>query len=138
VVGLGFGLNIAKSVGLEEQGSVPLRSPHNSHLDIYARMGAIGLALWIAFWGLWCAALLKARSRFRSVGRRLETGLAEVAIVGAVAILINAYFDPTLESPQVAVWLWTIVGIGIGLVALARRATAPAAPTAGAELVRYR
>jgi hypothetical protein len=137
MVGLGFGLNIAKSVGLEDQGSVPLRSPHNSHLDVYARMGAIGISLWVAFWGLWSAALLKARSKFRAVGRRFETGLAEVAIVGAVAILINAYFDPTLESPQVAVWLWTIVGIGLGLAALARRATPPPATT-GAELVRYR
>jgi hypothetical protein len=138
MIGLGFGLNIAKSVGLEDQGSVPLRSPHNSHLDVYARMGAIGITLWIAFWALWCAGLLKARSKFRSVGRRFEMGLAEVAIVGAVAILINAYFDPTLESPQVAIWLWTIVGVGIGLVALARRVTPPPPATTGAELVRYR
>ena len=48
-------------------------------------------------------------------------------------ILINSYFDPTLESPQVAIWLWTLVGIGLGLAAIARRAAAPRA--AGTALV---
>jgi hypothetical protein len=138
VAGLGFGVNIAKLVGLQGGGPVKLRSPHNSHLDIYARMGAVGIAIWIALWGLWCAAILKARSKFRALGRRLETGLAEVCLVAVVMILINSYFDPTLESPQVAIWLWTIVGVGIGLVALARRVTPPPPATTGAELVRYR
>ena len=138
LTGLGFGLNIAKSVGLQGQSSIPLRSPHNSHLDVYARMGAIGFAIWIAFWGLWCAALLKARSRFRSLGRRIDMGLVEVCFVGAIAILVNAYFDPSLESPPVAIWLWTIVGVGLGLVALARRATAAhaAEPTGTAVVIR--
>ena len=134
LTGLGFGINIAKAVGLQGTGPVQLRSPHNSHLDIYARMGLIGTALWLALWGLWCTTLMRARSKFRSLGRRFEMGLVEVSIVGAVAILVNAYFDPTLESPQVALWLWTIVGIGLGLVAIARRATAPRV-TPGTALV---
>ncbi|MDQ1511752.1 MAG: hypothetical protein QOG50_3596 [Actinomycetota bacterium] len=123
LTGLGFGVNIAKAVGLQGTGPVQLRSPHNSHLDIYARMGLIGITIWIALWGLWCITMLRARSMFRALGRRLEMGLVEVSIVAAVAILINSYFDPTLESPQVAIWLWTFVGIGLGLVAIARRAT---------------
>jgi hypothetical protein len=134
--GLGFGINIAKSVGFQGDGPVKLRSPHNSQLDVYARMGAIGLALWIAFWALWSTALLRARLRFRGLGRRLEMGLTEVCLVGAVAILVNSYFDPTLESPQVALWLWTLVGIGLGLVAIARRMTlARSAKPPGTALV---
>ena len=62
-------------------------------------------------------------------------GLTEVCVVGAVAILVNAYFDPTLESPQVAIWLWTIVGIGLGLAAIARLATKPHHTTPGTSLV---
>lgn len=123
LTGLGFGPNIAKELGFDGGGPVPLRSPHNSHLDIYARMGVIGLAIWIALWSVWCATALRARSRFRALGRRFETGLIEVSVVGVAAILINSYFDPTLESPQVAVWLWTLVGISLGLFAMARRAT---------------
>jgi hypothetical protein len=37
-----------------------------------------------------------------------------------VAILVNAYFDPTVESPQVALWLWSLFGVGLGLVARER------------------
>ena len=134
--GLGFGINIAKSVGFQGDGPVKLRSPHNSQLDVYARMGLIGLTIWIAFWALWCTALLKARSRFRALGRRLEMGLVEVSLVGAAAILVNSYFDPTLESPQVAVWLWTFVGLGLGLVAIARRMMIErSVPTPGTALV---
>ena len=128
LTGLGFGINVAKAAGLEQQGSIPLRSPHNSQLDIYARMGLIGLGIWIALWALWCTAMMKTRSKFRALGRAFEKGVAEVCLVGVIAILINSYFDPTLESPQVALWLWTLVGIGLGLVAIARRASA-ARPT---------
>lgn len=135
LIGLGFGPNIAKTFGFQGVEPESLRSPHNSHLDVYARMGAIGLAMWIVFWALWCTTLLKARSKFRTLGRRVEMGLTEVCVVGAVAILVNAYFDPTLESPQVAIWLWTIVGIGLGLAAIARLATKPRHTTPGTSLV---
>jgi hypothetical protein len=38
-------------------------------------------------------------------------------MVGVTAILVNAYLDPTLEGPQVAIWLWTLVGLGLGIAA---------------------
>jgi hypothetical protein len=125
LTGLGFGPNIAREVGFQGQATTQLRSPHNSHIDVFARMGAIGLAIWIALWGVWYTIALRARSRLRTLGRAFERGLVEVAVVGATAILINAYFDPTLESPQVAIWLWTLVGITLGCAAIGRRATAP-------------
>ena len=34
-------------------GTDPLRSPHNSHDDILARLGLIGISLWIALWLGW-------------------------------------------------------------------------------------
>jgi hypothetical protein len=124
LTGLGFGPNIAKEVGFQGQSAIQLRSPHNSHIDVFARMGAIGFAMWIALWALWYVIALRARLRLRTVGRAFEMSLVEVAIVGTTAILINAYFDPTLESPQVSIWLWTLVGITLGLAAIGRRATA--------------
>src|SRR3954452_1821445 len=48
--GLGFGPNIAKEVGFGGGEGIQLRSPHNSHVDIFARGGAIGLAIWLALW----------------------------------------------------------------------------------------
>jgi len=123
LTGLGFGPNIAKELGFQGDQEIQLRSPHNSHLDVFARMGAIGAALWAAIWIVWLRVALRARRRLRSMGLALEAGLIEVSIVGVTGILVNAYFDPTLESPQVALWLWALVGLTLGLVAISRRAT---------------
>jgi hypothetical protein len=41
-------------------------------------------------------------------------------IVSSAAILINSIFDPALEGPQVAWWLWAMLGLGIAMVALER------------------
>jgi hypothetical protein len=115
--GLGFGPNIAQELGISPDASDPLRSPHNSHIDILTRMGIIGAVLWVAFWVSWYVLMLR-RSRNRSSFITPESrGLIKFCVVGVTAILVNAYFDPTLESPQVAIWLWTLVGLGLGIVA---------------------
>jgi hypothetical protein len=127
VTGLGFGPNLALELGLQGQNTAdPLRSPHNSHVDVLARMGLIGAGLWLALWLVWAGAVLRARGRFRIQGRRFEQGLSEFSLVGVVAILVNAYFDPTLEGAQVALWLWTLFGMGVVLATLAKtRGTVP-------------
>jgi O-Antigen ligase len=120
LTGLGFGRNIAADLGFAPEAAGFLRSPHNSHLDILARMGMIGAALWSTLWITWYAVVLRARLRMKAIGRYFEAAVIEVCIVGVTGILVNAYFDPTLESPQVAIWLWTIVGLSVGLAALSR------------------
>jgi hypothetical protein len=35
-------------------------------------------------------------------------------------MLVNAFFDPTFETPMAAVWLWSMIGIGIGVVVRTR------------------
>jgi O-antigen ligase len=117
LTGLGFGRNIAADLGFAPDTSGFLRSPHNSHLDVFARMGLIGTALWIVLWLTWFSVVIRARKRLKAIGRFLEASFIEVSIVGVTAILVNAYFDPTLESPQVAIWLWTLVGLTVGLAA---------------------
>ena len=42
------------------------------------------------------------------------------------AILVNAIFDPTLEGPQVAWWLWGILGLGVAIVTLDQAGRLPA------------
>jgi O-Antigen ligase len=117
VTGLGFGPNLAQELGTSGGGGEPLRSPHNSHVDILARMGVVGGILWGAFWVSWYVVMFR-RSRDGSSFMPPESrGLIKVCMVGVTATLVNAYFDPTLESPQVAIWLWTLVGLGLGIVA---------------------
>jgi O-antigen ligase len=115
VSGFGFGPNLGAGLGFPASvpGEPPLRSPHNSHLDILARMGLVGGFLWVALWAVWYQQLLSARRRLRIVGQHYAAGLAEVCLVAAAGILVNAVFDPTLESPQVAVFLWAVFGLGM-------------------------
>jgi O-antigen ligase len=130
--GLGFGTDIAKEVGFQGGGDTTLRSPHNSHVDVFARMGLIGLALWLAFWGFFFFTALRTRFRMLAMGRALEAGLVGVCIAGVTAIVVNAYFDPTLEGAQVAILLWTLVGLTFGLAARSRSAL----PAPATESVR--
>jgi peptidoglycan/LPS O-acetylase OafA/YrhL len=38
----------------------------------------------------------------------------------AMAIVINATFDVTLEAPMQGVWFWCLIGLGIGSVMVYR------------------
>src|SRR5207253_4933185 len=40
--GLGFGPNLAQELGIQATPADPLRSPHNSHIDVLVRTGLIG------------------------------------------------------------------------------------------------
>lgn len=114
LIGFGFGLNLRERFG-EQDEEVPARDAHNSHIGIYARSGLIGLALWIATWWTWFAYMLQTRRMARGRGDVATANLAGCLMAVNLAMLVNAFFDPALEGPQVAVWVWTLFGIGITL-----------------------
>lgn len=111
VFGFGYGENIAARYSVDTQDD--LRNPHNSHLSVLVRMGVVGLTVWILLWLVWMVPLVRAL--WRRGLRRGGTTLAvwAWAAVGVSSILINAFFDPTVEGPQVGIWLWTLTGIGV-------------------------
>jgi hypothetical protein len=83
-------------------------------------MGFVGTALWAVFWMTWFAEMVDLRRRLNLSGRVREAGVAGWLILTASAILVNAIFDPALEGPQVAWWMWGFVGFGIALSVLER------------------
>jgi hypothetical protein len=113
--GWGFGENVFQALGFVGNENPPLRSPHNSHMDVFVRMGLIGLTLWALFWVMWYASMLRARKRLLAAGDSARGALIAVLVVGVTVTLVNAYFDPTLEGAQVAIWLWALVGLGTAL-----------------------
>lgn len=113
--GAGFGPNLADRYGYQvvgEEAQSRLRNVHNSHLTLLARLGLVAAVLWVLFWALWLTALWAAGRDEAGV----PSGRLASWVVAAVAgILVNAVFDPVLEGPQVALWLWTLVGVGCAL-----------------------
>ena len=113
--GYGFGLNLAYAVGDTEvtNGPDPLRSPHNSHFDVLARTGLLGLSLWVAIWLGWYWRLIMGCRRLARRGQHTRRQVAVLCLAVNTAILVSAFFAPPLEGAQVAVVLWTAFGVGV-------------------------
>jgi hypothetical protein len=115
VEGFGFGQNLATAVGVYDAGTDALRSPHNSHLHIIARMGLVGLSFWIALWVGWYWRLITGCRRLTLRGLHVRRQVAGLSLMVTTAILVSSYFDPQLEGPQVAALLWTAFGVGVAV-----------------------
>jgi O-antigen ligase len=115
--GFGFGVNLAYLVGDTQvtYGSDPLRSPHNSHLDVLSRMGLVGLSLWIALWLAWYRRLVVGCRRLTRRGLHARRQIAVLCLMMNTAILVSSFFDPQLEGAQVAALLWTTFGVGVAV-----------------------
>lgn len=112
--GKGFGINLADSDGFQvEFDDTPLRSPHNGHLTILARMGVPGFGLWILMQLSWLYAMLNGY--FRALQRRDTTWMMLFVFLVAywLAIQFNAGFDVYLENPMGGIWMWSIIGFGL-------------------------
>jgi hypothetical protein len=113
VYGMGFGPNLAKQVGVLDNGTDKTRNPHNSHLDILARMGLVGLLLWIALWGCWYWRMVIGCRRLARRTLHMRRRVAVLCLSVTTAILVSSFFDPQLEGPQTAILLWTLFGVGV-------------------------
>jgi hypothetical protein len=115
--GFGFGLNLPYLVGDYQvtNGPNPLRSPHNSHDDILARTGLVGLSIWIALWLGWYWRLVAGCRRLARRGLLVRRQVGVLCVMTTTAILVSSFFDPQLEGAQVAALLWTAFGVGVAV-----------------------
>jgi O-antigen ligase len=111
--GSGFGQNLATEVGVYDEGKDTLRSPHNSHLHIVARLGLVGISLWIALWVGWYWRMVAGCRRLAREGSHTRRQVAVLSLMVVTSVLVSCFFDPQLEGPQVAALLWTTFGIGV-------------------------
>jgi O-antigen ligase len=125
LTGFGPGPDLGERYNITTDPTTPLRNPHNSHVGVLARSGFVGITLWFMMFAIWTAELLMTRTRLIARGRRREAGVAVWLLVSIPTILVNAIFDPTLEGPQVAWWLWAMVGFGISFITLERNGRLP-------------
>ncbi len=113
--GSGFGPNLHTQVGVYDAGTDATRSPHNSHLDILARTGLVGLLLWIVLWLAWYWRMLAGCLRLAQRGLHTRRQVAVLCLMVTTAILVSSFFDPQLEGAQVAALLWTVCGAGLAV-----------------------
>ncbi|MGH3217608.1 MAG: O-antigen ligase family protein [Streptosporangiaceae bacterium] len=119
VYGYGFGTNLAYLAGgVTASGNLnsdPLRDPHNSDLDVLARLGVIGVSLWVALWVGWFYRLVCGCRRLAQRGLYVRRRVAVLCLMVVSAILLSSFFDPQLEGAQVAALLWIAFGIGLAV-----------------------
>jgi len=115
--GYGFGVNLPYLVNDTQvtSGADPLRSPHNSHDDILARLGVIGISLWIALWLGWYWRMIAGCLRLARRGMHTRRQVGVLCMMAVTAYLVSSFFDPQLEGAQVAALMWTATGVGVAV-----------------------
>jgi hypothetical protein len=122
LTGKGFGINLADDDGFQgDVGDVtPLRSPHNSHLTVLARMGVPGLLLWVLLQAGFGLSLLWAHFRARRNGAAFWARIDAWLLAYWLAMIAAASFDVFFEGPQAGIWFWSVLGLGMGAIGIQR------------------
>jgi hypothetical protein len=120
--GKGFGVNLAVDDGfvVGDPNGPPLRSPHNSHMNILARTGVPGMILWVLFMVSWFGTVMGCAIQ---AWRRGNTEWGNLMLFVAcywLSNVVNASFDVALEGPMLGTWFWSQTGFGLGIVAIYR------------------
>jgi hypothetical protein len=53
--------------------------------------------------------------RMRGTSRHADALLGGIALAVTTTVLVASVFDPQLEGPQVALLLWSVVGMGLAV-----------------------
>jgi hypothetical protein len=112
--GKGFGINLADDDGFQVTRGSKLRSPHNGHLTVMARMGIPGIFLWVLIHAGFATMLLLSINRSRNEGHEWWTSFFVWIFAYWTAFMVNGTFDVFLEGPQGGIWFWTVYALGIG------------------------
>jgi O-antigen ligase len=123
--GRGFGTVLAFEYGIETpraDGVAPLRSAHHSHLTILARTGLPGFGLWVLIWLVWIQNMVRWGLRGARNGWSASAALSALVLAAVVGYLVNTYFDPAVDGPKGAIWIWSLMALGAVYAAKSRSA----------------
>lgn len=114
-LGKGCGINLATDDGFQVLAEEALRSPHNGHMTVLARTGVPGLMLWLGFLGAFAIRMRRSYLFRLRLGQKSMADLRLWITAYVLAGLVNASFDVYLEGPQGGIWIWCLIGLGLGL-----------------------
>ncbi len=133
-MGLGWGVNLADHYGfqtVEADTLDVLRNPHNALMGILARGGWLISIAWLLTYATFLVSVAwsLARKHYSYAHRTLLIAI----FVCTIANLINGATDVYLESPQVAIPHWILIGLGWALMASETRPSSAGEIPAGLE-----
>ena len=111
--GKGFGINLANDDGYQVNEDKSLRSPHNVHMTVLARMGVPGAVAWALMHLTWMYSIGRSHLLAKRRGHQNWSGLFLFLFAYYVAFMVNGSFDVFIEGPMGGVWFWTIFGVGV-------------------------
>ncbi len=122
VVGEGFGQALINFV---TDDGIPVRQPHNSSLTVLARLGFVGLSIWLMF----IATVVVRYVRFLWKRSAPEDVRATVLwlFLCFLLYLLMASVQPTLEFSHGSMPFYFTVGLGIGIMGQKQLSFAPQA-----------
>ncbi len=89
------------------------RSPHNSFVTVFARLGVIGLSLLIAVLGMVMARMLRVVKRVATMDNA-QSGTFLWLLGYLVAAFVGATFSVVFDTPYMAAPVWTLLGFAYG------------------------
>jgi hypothetical protein len=110
----GMGLGRDLTAGFNAGGDANVRKPHNDYIEIQARYGFIGLALWLAFIGSLLVPVWRG-ARSARVTRDERLFLLWVLATALTALFI-AGTQPLLAYPYGTAAIFCTLGMGLALV----------------------
>jgi hypothetical protein len=111
MVGEGFGQALINFVNEE---GIPVRQPHNSSLTVLARLGFLGLSIWLLFIVLVLVRYVRIL-RIRSVPEGASATILWLFLC-FLLVLIHASVQPSLELSHGSIPFYFLLGLGIGIM----------------------
>ncbi|HTA50950.1 MAG TPA: O-antigen ligase family protein [Verrucomicrobiae bacterium] len=113
VFGVGFGEPLLKDI--DQSNGAAGRVPHNSSLTYLARLGAVGLALWIAFHFSLLKRFVYTYRQRHSCDRQVYAFLLWFFLF-YVLFMLASFVEPPFEFPSGAVPFYFWTGFALGLM----------------------
>lgn len=113
VVGEGFGQAL---INFEDEDGNPVRQPHNSSLTVLARLGFVGLSIWLLFIGLVLARFVRFL-RMRSASEGVTSTILWLFLCFLLFLEISSV-QPELEFSHGTIPFYFLLGLGIGIMSI--------------------
>lgn len=126
VLGLGFGMPLTD---FGAGSATPVREPHDSYMSVFARLGILGILLWV----MMQAALYRAWWQGHKLCARMgwirdQNNLMLIMLYG-VSMLLLAIAEDAFEKPYMAIPYYLFFGVLIRYTSFLREAAADGGPT---------